>query len=96
MRGRVGPAVLPFLGGVIRFFPDSLLAAVWVRFAQEVAGATGRERECDNCRMPFLQRRRDQRFCGKNCQEASAHRRRTAKARPSSEQRSNSRLARQH
>lgn len=85
MRGRVSPAVLPFLGGVIRFFPDSLLAAVWVRFAQEVAGAPGRERECESCRMPFLQRRRDQRFCSKNCQEASAYRRRTAAARPGPE-----------
>lgn len=76
MRGSVSPSVLPYLGGVIRFFPASLLAAVWVRFAQELAGAAGRERECEYCRMPFLQRRRDQRFCGKNCQEASAYRRR--------------------
>ena len=76
MRGSVSPAVLPYLGGVIRFFPASLLAAVWLRFAQELAGQAGRERECEKCRMPFRQRRRDQRFCGKNCQEASAYQRR--------------------
>jgi hypothetical protein len=76
MSGSVSPAVLPYVGGVIRFFPASLISAAWLRFAQELAGAAGRERECEHCRLPFLPRRRDQRFCGRNCQEASAYRRR--------------------
>jgi hypothetical protein len=73
MRGKVSPSVLPYLGGVMRFFPESLLAAIWLLFAQELAGGAGKERECEHCRLPFPQRRRDQRFCGKNCQEASAY-----------------------
>lgn len=79
MRGSVSPAVLPHLDGAMRFFPASLIAAVWLQFAQELAGKAGRERECEHCRLPFPQRRRDQRFCGKNCQEASAYMRRRAK-----------------
>lgn len=76
MRGRVSPSVLPFLDGALRLFPDSLAAAVWLRFAFELAGGVGRQRECEHCRQPFAVRRRDQRFCSKNCQEASAYRRR--------------------
>ena len=79
MRGTVNPAVLPYLGGAIRFFPASLMAAAWLRFAMELAGSSGRERECEYCRTPFLQNRRDQRFCGKTCQEASAYHRRTGR-----------------
>lgn len=82
LRGTVSPAVLPYLGGAIRFFPVNLMAAVWLRFAMELAGASGRERECEYCRTPFLQTRRDRRFCGKACQEASAYHRRTARRRP--------------
>jgi len=81
MRGSVSPAVLPYLDGVMRFFPATLLAAVWLQFAQELAGRAGFERECEYCRLPFRQRRRDQRFCRKNCQEASAYRRRSSSAR---------------
>lgn len=78
LRGHVSPSVLPFLDGAIRLFPDSLAAAVWLRFAFELSGGSGRQRECEHCHQPFAVRRRDQRFCGKNCQEASAYRRRIA------------------
>lgn len=80
LRGRVNPSVLPFLSGAIRLFPDSLAAGVWLRFAFELAGGTGKHRECEHCRMPFAVGRRDQRFCGKNCQEAAAYRRRMVAA----------------
>jgi hypothetical protein len=76
MRGVISPSVLPFMGSVIRFFPESLLAAAWLLFARELAGSAGSERECEGCRLPFIQGRRDQRFCSKSCQEASAYRRR--------------------
>ncbi len=80
LRGHINPVVLPFAGGRIRFFPDSLLSAIYLHFAREVTGAKRDERECENprCRNGgyFLPGRRDQRHCDKNCRETAGYHRR--------------------
>jgi hypothetical protein len=78
LRGTINAAVLPYLQGAIRFFPDSLVTAAYLRFAQDLAGRLGAQRECEYCRLPFQPTRRDRRFCRKNCQEAFAYHRRVA------------------
>jgi predicted nucleic acid-binding Zn ribbon protein len=80
LRGTMNAAVMPYLGGAIRFFPESLLAAAYLRFAQELAGRLGPQRECEYCGLAFRPTRRDKRFCTKNCQEASAYHRRVARS----------------
>ena len=78
MEGKVNLAVLPFLDRQMHFFPRNLLAAVYVHFAFSLVGAGPQQRTCEFCREPFPMRRRDQRFCGKNCREAAGyHRRKT-------------------
>lgn len=79
LEGVVNAAVLPYLDGEIRFFPASLLATLYMRFARELGGRRGSQRECEHCGRVFEARRRDQRFCNRNCQEASAYRRRVAR-----------------
>lgn len=78
LRGKVRPVVDPGRG-TLRFWPENLLAAIYLRLAAELVGARGPERECEHCHEVFLLKRRDQRFCGKNCREAGGyHRRRSA------------------
>ena len=77
LRGHLNPHVLPFVSSKLRFFPDSLLSAIYVRFVFEVAEGVGRTRSCEGCAQPFEPRRRDQRFCGKNCRERAGYRRRS-------------------
>jgi len=80
LRGHVHLTLGSFQDSPIRFFPDSLLAAIYLRFALELAGRSARERECEFCHMPFPVGRRDQRFCSKSCREnAGYHRRREEK-----------------
>jgi hypothetical protein len=83
LKGHVNMAVLPLMGSTIRYFPDGLLAAIWVQFAHLLAGGK-RERECANPRCPhrrFIPGRRDQRYCSKNCQElARYHRTKAARS----------------
>jgi hypothetical protein len=80
LRGMVRAVVDPGIGS-LRFWPESLLAAIYLRFAAELVGARGPERECERCHAVFLLKRRDQRFCGKSCREAAGyHRRRSAPA----------------
>ena len=76
LKGNVNLAVLPFLQGRMRFFPNDLVAAIYVHFAFELAGARPQERECEFCHQLFAVRRRDQRFCNKNCREAAGYHRR--------------------
>lgn len=81
LRGKVRPVVDPG-AGTLRFWPESLLAAIYLRFAGELVGARGPERECEHCHAVFLIKRRDQRFCGKTCREAAGyHRRRSVSSR---------------
>jgi hypothetical protein len=75
LKGHVDLAVLPFHKRM-RFFPDTLLTAIYVLFAQDLAGARGKEMTCEFCQQPFVMRRRDQRFCDKNCREAAGYHRR--------------------
>ena len=80
LRGHVHLTLGSFQDSPIRFFPDSLLAAIYLRFALELAGRSARERECEFCHVPFPVGRRDQRFCSKSCREnAGYHRRREEK-----------------
>lgn len=75
LQGRVRP-VVDADRRTLRFWPESLLAAMYLRFAGELIGARGPERECERCHEVFLVRRRDMRFCGKNCREAASYQRR--------------------
>ena len=83
LRGHVNAHILPFRASILRFAPNSLLAAIYLRFALEVSGGRGRMRECLGCGMEFPPSRRDQDYCGKNCRERAYYRRRTG--RPESE-----------
>lgn len=68
-------------GALLRHAPDTLLAALDLQFALRVAGIGARERPCEHCRKPFFLKRRDQRFCDKQCREnAGYHRRRNLSA----------------
>jgi hypothetical protein len=69
---------LPFLGGRLRLVPSTLLAAIYLRLAQELGpgSSTGLpERYCDHCMSPFLPTRRDNRYCSGACKEAARYRR---------------------
>ena len=46
LEGHVAPKILPFASDKIYFFPDSLLAALWVMFLMELTGSV-RLRQCD-------------------------------------------------
>lgn len=83
LRGRVNPTILPFGGREVRFVPENLRAAIYLRFALEISEGIGKVRECRGCSQPFTPTRRDQVFCGKNCRERASYRRRTGG--PSSE-----------
>jgi hypothetical protein len=80
LHGHINPYLLPFLAGKLRFFPDTLLAAIYLRFAFEVSEGIGRTRVCEGCAHPFVPSRRDQRYCGKNCRERAGYRRRLGAA----------------
>ena len=74
----VHPAVLPFIGGEMRLVPAGLLAAIYLRFAQEF-GPTGSsglpEQPCLYCLLPFMPTRRDKVYCSGACREAARYRR---------------------
>jgi hypothetical protein len=80
LKGRVDPYLLPFRASTLRFVPDSLLAAIYLRFAFEISEGIGRLRECAGCAQSFVPGRRDQRYCSKNCRERASYRRRTGGA----------------
>lgn len=77
LKGHVNATILPFLRAELRLVPDDLRTAIYLRFAMEVSEGIGRLRECDGCSRPFTPRRRDQRFCDRNCRERAGYRRRT-------------------
>ena len=82
LRGHVSPAVPAFLESpVMRNFPDSLLAAIYFRFALDLVSPTSRESICDHCHQPFVQGRSDKRFCSKNCKENARYHREVAEQR---------------
>lgn len=76
--GHVHIGVLPFRDSIIRHQFQDLLTAIYLLFAFELAGTQGTEKECQRCGKLFLQGRRDQRFCGKNCRELAGYHRRKA------------------
>ena len=66
-------------GRGVSHVPDSLLAAVYVRFALDVAGMAGdrsRTRYCAECGALFKATRSDARFCKPACRAAHARRNR--------------------
>jgi hypothetical protein len=65
LRDRVGMLVVPFRF-TLRSFPRTLLGAIYLRFAIELASGK-RERPCDECRLPFAQGNRRKRFCSDDC-----------------------------
>lgn len=76
LSGHVDPYLLPFRNDALRFVPDSLLAAIYLRFAFEVSEGIGKLRECEGCAVPFVPGRSDQQYCTKNCRERASYRRR--------------------
>lgn len=76
LRGHVNMAVLPFRGNSVRFFPDSLLAAIYVQFMRVFTGSRG-ERECarKRCGQPFEVTRPDRKYCSASCRSADSRRR---------------------
>ena len=80
LRGEVSPAVLPYEGSAIRFWPHSLIGAMYLLLATEVAGQRSAQRPCDQCAMSFTAGRSDARFCGTACRSRAAYLRRRADA----------------
>jgi hypothetical protein len=75
---RVGMLVVPFRSR-LRSFPKTLLGALYLRFAIELAGGR-RERPCDKCGLPFAAGRSDKRYCSRECQNSANYQaRRTGK-----------------
>lgn len=70
LRGHVSPAVLPYMpeGQRIVHVPDSLLAALWVLLALDLAGGVP-ERVCAHCGKPFTPTRRDEKYCNSRCRK---------------------------
>lgn len=77
MRGRINPTILPLRNAEVRFAPENLRAALYLRLALEISEKLGQMRECAGCSQPFAPNRRDQMYCGKNCRERASYRRRT-------------------
>ncbi len=84
--GRVQPVLLPFLGMKLRESPTSLLAALYLGMAQEMAGGARPERPCEfsGCGRSFLPGRIDQRYCSDSCRVSAAYHRRVARPEASS------------
>lgn len=80
IRGKVNPTILPLRDAKVRFVPENLRAAIYLRFALEISEGLGRVQECVGCSQPFTPKRRDQLFCDKNCRERASYRRRTGGA----------------
>jgi hypothetical protein len=76
---RVGMLLVPFRF-TLRSFPKTLLGALYLRFAIELAGGS-RERLCDECGLPFAQGRVDNRYCGRECLNRTNYRARKDKER---------------
>lgn len=77
MRGRINPTILPLRNAEVRFAPENLRAALYLRLALEISEKLGQMRECAGCSQPYTPSRRDQIYCGKNCRERASYRRRT-------------------
>ena len=69
MRGHVSPAVLPYRGGDIHFFPDCLLSALYVHFAMEVSGEQRPQIVCKGCGRYFRPNHGHQRYCNDRCRK---------------------------
>jgi hypothetical protein len=77
IKGSVNPTILPLHHSELRFVPENLRAAIYLRFALEISDGIGQVRECAGCSRPFTPARRDQIYCGKNCRERASYRKRT-------------------
>jgi hypothetical protein len=71
----VHPVVMPMRGSVVRFFPDSLWAAIHVAAMRELSGSLN-ERPCRECGQLFLVFRRHAQYCRRACKDIAAARRR--------------------
>jgi hypothetical protein len=61
-------------GSPLRFRPDSVLTAIYLDLAMEMAGQMGaRLRECDFCHRPYRAGRSDSRFCSDTCRSQARH-----------------------
>ena len=76
LRGEVSPAVLPFEGSAIRFWPHSLIGAMYLLLATEIAGQRAAERPCKQCATPFIAKRSDAVFCSTECRSRAGYLRR--------------------
>lgn len=82
MRGHVSPAVLPFRGGDIFFFPDCLTSALYVHFALEGSGRPRPQIACKGCGDYFRPLDGHQLYCFPRCRKLTHyHKKEEAKAR---------------
>lgn len=70
LKGRVSPAVLPFRRGEIAFFPESLLASLYLLFALELSGRR-QQVECQGCGEYFTPGRANQRYHNDRCRKTA-------------------------
>jgi hypothetical protein len=75
LRTHVSPAVLPYLGQEIRFFPDCLLGAIYLCFALELAEVTREPLKCGGCGHYFVPTHGRQRYCRPACRKRAYRRR---------------------
>jgi hypothetical protein len=80
IRDSVHPVVMPMRGSVVRFFPDSLWAAIHVAAMRELSGSLN-QRPCRECGQLFLVGRRHAQYCRRACKDIAATRRRRQRAR---------------
>ncbi|MDO8614990.1 MAG: hypothetical protein Q7T33_04555 [Dehalococcoidia bacterium] len=72
LEGHINRAVLPYYGYAVRYFPDSLLSAVYLRLQDRIAGAVRQERQCTAPGCPqgrFIPGRSDQQYCSNLCRK---------------------------
>jgi hypothetical protein len=80
LRGHVHPIFSATGDGQVKLLPDSLLSGLYLLFGLELSQRQPTEGACGNPKCPnggrFFRKRRDQRFCNKNCRELAAYYRR--------------------
>jgi hypothetical protein len=73
LRGQASPAVLPFMHGELAIVPHTLLAALYVHFANELCGRMPALKKCRQCERYFVPQRTDQTYCSPSCRKKHSY-----------------------
>lgn len=67
LAGQVNRMVLPYLDGGVHYMPQSLLAAAYIAFQDEITGKRKSQGICANCSERYTVTRKDRIYCSPNC-----------------------------